>query len=456
MTSLKGGEFKLLRKWMNRYAKDNDEQKLFDCIGEYYPAFDSAHLSKEKIYKKTFGAVAYSDSRMRNTTFQLCRQIELFIIHHRTQHDAFYSGYQLLVHYEERNENKLFESQLKELKKELEKTITRGGDYYYRQFLLDSAFNKYLKSKQKRNIEPNIQNVSDNLDVYYIIHKLSVYCEALNYQNIIKTEYEIGFIDQLLAQIKEDKILDVPSVKLYYTALLTLTHSEDERNFYDLKNHLETYRDILQEEDVNDISTLARNFCIKRINKGDTKFTRDLFELYQFELKYLDGESSVELSPLTYKNIITLALNLNETGWAHEFIESHTRYLPESHREPSYSYNMARYYFIRKKYDEVIRLLSTVEYSDLFMMLGAKVLLIKTYYELGESSALDSLIHSFRQLLKNKTLLGYHRQNYVSFIKLLEKLTKVIRTDKQSLQKLKAEISNTKALVEREWLMAKL
>ena len=453
--SLKNSEFKLFKKWMNRYAPDHDEMALFKYLSDYYPTFDKNKIEKRLVYKRVFGG-SFNDTKMRNTAFQLSSQLEQFIIHNRTNTDTFHSRYELLLHYQERNESKLFETQLKELKKDLANTTIRNSTFFYRQFLIDSAFNKYLKSKQKRTIEPNIQNVSDNLDLYYIIHKLSVYCEALNYQNIIKAEYEIGFIDELLSQIRNGKMQDVPAVKLYYTALLTLTQSENEQNFYDLKSYLQTFQGIFDEEDINDINTLARNFCIKRINKGDKKFTRDLFDLYQLELQYISPDGSTELSPVTYKNIVTLALNLNETEWTYDFINKYTGYLPEQHRDPNYTYNTARYYFLKKKYGEVISLLSTVEYSDLFMMLSVKILLIKTYYELNESAALESLVQSFKQLLKNKTALGYHRQNYLNFIKFSEKLFKVIRSEKEEIKQLKEEIIKCKALVEKEWFLTNL
>ena len=104
----------------------------------------------------------------------------------------------------------------------------------------------------------------------------------------------------------------------------------------------------------------------------------------------------------------------------------------------------------------MISLLSTVEYGDLFMMLSVKILLIKTYYELSEAAALDSLVHSFNQLLKNKTALGYHRQNYLNFIRFSEKLFRIIRSEKKEMENLKTEIINCKALVEKEWLLSNL
>jgi hypothetical protein len=283
-----------------------------------------------------------------------------------------------------------------------------------------------------------------------------IYCEALNYKNIVKTEYNIRFIDELLREVKQDDLKNFPILKLHYLALMTLREEENEKHYHQLKKNIELFRKKISPEELTDLYTLVRNYCIRKINLGNQEFSRELFDLYQQELELLQRSSVKELSPMIYKNITALAFKLEEYDWTFRFISDYTQHLPKEYRDSYYNFNMARYYFIKKDFDRVIELLSHVEYHDFFIQLSAKALLLKTYFELEEFSAFDSLAHSFRSLLKNKRALGYHRSNYLNFIRYSEKLILRNTLAKKELKELKAEIQKTKEVFDREWMLEKL
>jgi hypothetical protein len=152
------------------------------------------------------------------------------------------------------------------------------------------------------------------------------------------------------------------------------------------------------------------------------------------------------LSPAVYKNITTLAFLLDEMEWIYHFIQNYTQHLPEEHRDSYYNFNMANYYFKKNDYGKVIELLSHVEYSDFFIQLSAKSLLMKTYFELKEFMPFDSLVHSFKILLQSKKGLGYHRNNYLNFIKYCRKLLSQNKLSGNDIGLLETEISGIKEL----------
>lgn len=435
-------------------AGEKEEMLLFNYLAERHPAFDKRNTAKQKVFAKLFGKQQYDDNKMRHLQSVLTGHVELFISQQLLS-DDYTHHFTLLKFFRQRGLDKYFEQQLALLRKRIGTEKVNDSNYYYRLMLADEEYNKYIKSKQKRTLEPNIQSLSDNLDRYYVINKLAVYAEALNYKNIVTADYEIGLIAPLLHEISNSDKLQVPAITVRHTALQTLLDADNESHFQQLKNLLHTHNHVLEREEANDINTLARNYCINRINKGHKKFARDLFELYQLEISSLKPAEGHELSPTVYKNAVTLAFNLNETAWAYNFIKNYSPMLPVTQREPNYTFNMARYHFIGKQYGEVIKLLSTVEYSDLFMMLSTKMLLLKTYYELDEVTPFGSLVHSFKALLKNKSTIGYYHTNYTNFIRFAEKLFSKGRYDKKARQSLAVQIKATKAIAEKDWLLEK-
>jgi hypothetical protein len=447
-------EFKQLKGWIKLHALHKEEMLLFGYLADMHPELQGKKLEKEIVFGKLWPAQDYDDNKMRHLQSVLTRHAEQFIIH-QLNADEYREQFSLLKFYRQRGLDKYFEQQLALVRKMLQGEKIQDSSYYYHQMLADEEYNKYIKGKQKRTLEPNIQSLSDNLDHYYIINKLSVYAEALNYKNIIKTNYEIGLIAPLLQEISAGGKFDVPAINVRHVAVQTLLDNDNEQHFHNLKKLLHEHAGKLDREQANDLNTLARNYCINRINKGHSKFARDLFELYQLEISSIQPGYGYELSPAVYKNAVTLAFNLKETEWAFDFIKRYSPLLPAAQQAPNYTFNMARYYFIGKQYNDVIALLSRIEYSDLFMMLSAKILLLKTYYELDETGPFESLVHSFRSLLKNKSTIGYYHANYSNFARFAEKLFRKGRYNKAMRHKLLAQIEATKSVAEKEWLLEK-
>jgi len=84
-------------------------------------------------------------------------------------------------------------------------------------------------------------------------------------------------------------------------------------------------------------------------------------------------------------------------------------------------------------------------------------MLLKTYYELGEDLALDSLIDSFRiYLLRNKFISKDVRQQYMKVLRFVRKMFYLSPYDEVAVQKLKEELAGASNLADKAWLMEKV
>jgi hypothetical protein len=97
-----------------------------------------------------------------------------------------------------------------------------------------------------------------------------------------------------------------------------------------------------------------------------------------------------------------------------------------------------------------------VEFSEVFINLDVRRMLLKSYYELEEWSALDSLPGSFKVYLRRQKGLGYHRESYLDFIKYTRKLMQTSGKRNSVKWQLATQIAATEAVAEREWLLGKL
>ena len=182
-----------------------------------------------------------------------------------------------------------------------------------------------------------------------------------------------------------------------------------------------------------------------------------MFEIYkdalQEEIIFIGNEINFN----HYKNIILVGLHVKEFVWVEDFIKTYTSKLPVDRRENALNYNLAEVYFQQNNYQKVIELLREVEYKNLIYALGGKLMLLKTYYELNEIAALDSLVDSFRiYLRRNRTISKDVREQYMNVLKFVKKLSGIAPYDRVGLEKVKEQIHECKALAAKNWILEKV
>ena len=105
----------------------------------------------------------------------------------------------------------------------------------------------------------------------------------------------------------------------------------------------------------------------------------------------------------------------------------------------------------------MIEYLRDVEYSDVVYALGAKSMLLRTYYEQGEYMALDSLIDSFRIFLRrNKVISKNLKREYINFVNLVKRLTSITANDTKAIADLHRRVSQTSYSMPKNWLLKKI
>jgi hypothetical protein len=100
--------------------------------------------------------------------------------------------------------------------------------------------------------------------------------------------------------------------------------------------------------------------------------------------------------------------------------------LPESVRENAFIYNLASFYYEKnecKKSLQSLQSLHEVRFTDTAYHLGAKAILLKSYYELKETEPFYALTDAFQIFVKrNRQLSDYRKPAYLNLLK----ITKII------------------------------
>lgn len=442
------------------FNKDKVLISLFEVMISDLESDKKHEWRKELLWQQLGLTEAYDDVRLRKYFSDLTKLVEAYLSQEIYEDNPFQKASYLMQAISRKKIEKAYSSSTKYTKDLLSKHPYRSAEYYYYQYIIESNFYGLQEYDIKRDERTNIEDISNNLDYFYMTEKLKFLCTTIQKQNFTSFKYNIYLHQEIISHIKENinHYQEIPSIYIYFAIYLTLTEPEKEENYFKLKELLNNYSHLFPIKFVVDeFYSAAQNYCIIKLNQGDQKFVKEVVDLYkdmdQKGILVVEGE----IYPWTFRNAVVLGLRLGETDWVEHFINKYRSFLPEAMRENAVTFNSAQLYFYQKKYDKVKILLQEVEFEDFSYNLVSKSMLLAVYYETEEIEPLYSLLESFRTYLtRRKDIPQARRQSFIELIKFTKKLTSINPKDKKAIEKLRAEIEATKSAASYNWLIEKV
>lgn len=439
------------------FNKNQHVIDLFLFLKPFYPSFDQSELTKEHIYQSLFPKDKYKDSRLRNIMSDLTKLVEQFIIWEELNNQSLLQTQHLLKVAKERDIDKYYEPSLKKWAQMQRDYPYRDVLYYFNQHQLQEERYEFTTRKDNRAMEQSLQQLTDNLDIYYLSKKLKYCCEMINRTNVFSEQYEMGLFDEVMTYLNRRTFEEVPIIRIYYQILLTLLKGEDEAHYFELKRLLAEHTHLFPQMENKTNYSFAQNYCIKKINSGQSEYLKELFELYKLSLEnkvIFEGEL---LSQWDYKNITTVGLRLEEHEWTMQFLDDYEPFIDKRHRENAYKYNKANAHFYQKEFKKAMLLLLQVEFTDIYYNLDSRSLLAKVYFELEEFEAMFTHMDTFKNYLRrNEKISGYQKKVYKNLLKYMMSLAKLKLAKKNIPPGLAEEINTTPQIADATWLRKKV
>ncbi len=438
---------------------------LFNVIDEHLkaertePPPKNKQLEKQVVWRALFGRLPYNDTQWRRLCSELLQLAYVFIHTEACREAEMEEKLALLRHFKTPALEKHFRGVLRQAQALQESQMQHSSQAYFSAYQFEQALHQQLET-QTGNIEHfgHLEQADAQLDRFYYAQKLKHYCDALGYQSFLSRKPEIALPEGFMAYLEQAGLLQSPLLQAYYLVAQMLSQPQQERFFLELKALFFDQYQSFAPEDCQTLFIHLKNYCIhKKINVGVSEYFAELFDIFK---KAMDAGLLLKdgwLDPQDYKNIITVALFVREFDWVEDFIQSYTAHLPEENQGNALTYNLAKVYFHQGQYEKVIAQLREVEYQNLVYALGSKLMLLKTYFELGEFMALDSLIDSFRIYLRRKGEISREvRQQYMNVLRFVKKLSNVAPRDRQALAKIQEEAEACSELAAKKWILEKI
>ncbi len=226
----------------------------------------------------------------------------------------------------------------------------KTANYFYQQFLLETAIHDEECFNNQVKGDLNIPNVLHALEIFGYFNRLALLNRYLLQQKAAKVEVPDSIALQLEeCHIPENYLEESPSLRANYTIFNLLKkdrpETSDIRTFYAM---LQQYEQSLDKESLQQFYTYLRNLSIlvSAGDYGNDEVALTLHELYKDNLTrgYLHYEG--KLHPSRYWAVTSNAIRVKDFDWAFRFIEKNKfDLIGENETQDIYRLNLANYFF---------------------------------------------------------------------------------------------------------------
>jgi len=431
---------------------------LFDYVQKHLNREEA--LNKEKAWRILYPNEAFRDTRLRKIMHELNQASMDFLVQYKiTKQEQLQRQVGLEISWT-KGLPKHYRSLERQTQDYFEKESLRDDQYHLQQMqYYDLAYRRAERITRRPQLANLLRQKNYHLDAYFYMEKLRNYCNSISNRVFFSLEgEELSLPEGFLEVIARSPQAREVGVSMYLSVARMLENPGKTSFFYQLKQELKEYSHHFSLDEQDNLYIFLKNYCIGyQINQGNSQFFHELFDLSCTLLEKGITQRNGVITPQAYKNIITVGLHVQAFDWTEQFIRDFTSLLPEEERHNALNYNLAKVFFNQGDYQRVIEQLREVAYANHTYALGSKLMLLKTYYELGEDRALDSLIDSFRiYLRRNRAISREVRQQYQNVLRFVRKLFYLPSQSTEARAKLRKEVEACEPLADKTWILSKL
>ncbi len=444
------------------FNKHENTKHLLDYIYSV-DDWDSKKLDRKLAFAFLFPDKTFDEQLIHNLLSYLLRLYRRFKAYQNLEKKPIDESLALLDEALDNNQQKLFVSQSKKLASTLAKTEAVNGSYYLQLSQLQQLKDKFDIKFGKRTSSDHLEKAITNFDQFYWSEKLRMACQMLARHKVTGAKYDFTPIDQLILSIQKDqqRFESIPSIWLYYL-IFKMTRSEDQGVFKSIKRRIPKDIHHFPEAEGRDLFTHILNFCIGQINRGNSDFRKETFEIYQQMLSsgliYQEGK----LPQWDYTNIVSLGCQTSAFDWTRKFIYEQKEYLPIQERDNTFTFNLASFHYSQQQYDPALELLQQVNFTDVYYNLFTRILQIKIYWETKNWQTLDYALDTFRiYLLRHRKMEDKRKKSGLNLIRFTKKIltfaelssTRISSSHKEKILNLKSKVEQNDLVLQKAWLL---
>ena len=441
--------------------------EVFDALKKLNPDFADSGLDRERLFYTVLPDQSFDSTTVSRWLSELGQLIEAYFVVRRATTRDLIRETLLTEALQERNIYDLFCKQLTKAQTLLDNQSIRDDQYGLHCFLLNNAhFNHpQFRGDHAAGIQI-LEDLTRDLDNYYLYHKFKIECERMNRERIYRTSGLPDVTTSLLTYAERVPTVLLPTVQLYAKLLHLHRQPDDEERFAEVieqfKVHINQYRPIEQFCLLNFLT----NHCYRLFYRGKLFYKTVIFDLFKFGLEQGCLLPNGLISESMYTNIVVVGLANGAMDWTERFAQTYRSYLPDVQRADVYQYAWAKILHASRRIAEAQDALRDLNYQSWDYKLRARSLHAQIMYEAAtdpdDRNVYENLPEFLRQFdkwiryqVKSEVLSEEKKQAYLNYIRLLRRLYEVQEikpVDPVAIQALTTEIEQTTPLALKNYI----
>lgn len=431
---------------------------LLQYLKPFYPDFQHPKLDTQRAYLFVFKKAQPSTdaketiSKLSSKLLKLCEQ---FIEHQALKEHVFYGAYFRKKWYRKLHKPEWEEDALRNMQVAQSKYPLKDEYKAYCEYLIAYEQAKWTASSEMMAEKFDLSRLNESLDAFYLRAKLECLCHMTNHGLVTGQPYQMGekpLINQLLQQRREQ--LNQATL-IWEKALLLLQQPGSQVHYLDLKQALIEQGKFLSTAENQTIFSYLLHSARLSFPASEDYF-QEMMKLYQLQI--LSGSLLVEgfLNPITFLNIIIVAIRLKHIDWAEHFFHQFEDKLdPGAERSAGMSMLCkAILYFEKQQYSLALEFLNNTHFRDIQGKLLERRLRLRIYLELGYDDTFLDQINSFRKFLSvNKSIVPEH--HYIGNTSFIKAATLIFKAQKEGikwLNDLRRHVESSPTMPEKHWV----
>jgi len=193
------------------------------------------------------------------------------------------------------------------------------------------------------------------------------------------------------------------------------------------------------------------NYCTKKLRNGDDSFASEV----EVENDYLSEDEY--LDQIFYLNVTVRGVESGYLDWTDGFIENHKKFLAPELQEDSYCFAKAHVLFVRKNYEEALRLALSSKVPAFVTKIILRNLIARIHYELGMLDELEVELIAHRHHVRDEKLTDDRRDHLETFIDVMKQLAELKGNyNKHKLISLSKQVDGHRGFANKKWFQQKI
>lgn len=424
--------------------------------------------TSDQFYSDLFPDKKFSVQTLDNRMSELFKLAEEYLIIKTLRENKAERNKILLLAFYNQKSSRFFEKQYSRTKKLITSEPESDNKYFSLSFI-DRLNISYSNEKViSENTYTNYYEHSQYITALFLKNLFDFGFEFIQQEQTNRT-FDFNIVNEFLKSIEispsiinklqssDRSIFKIVIMEFYFYKMFKTPEEID--NYFEGRKLFVELSDSLDENYKISLYKKLTNYCILRQNQGIKKFQKELFDLYNEQLKLGHFPENKKAFPsTTFRNYVLIGIIVKRIKWTEDFIKKYSEYLPEDNRDDEIKLSYSKLFFSSKHYKKSLECLTSFKGQNYMHYCDASILKLCTYYETEKFEEAFSEMDKLKHYLRNHSEVPeIHREYFLNFLKIYLLLIKIkTGVNNKDLTELENQINKKKLRSREHWLREKI